>query len=195
MAFLGLCPDPLTTTLREVFGANIMRVPEERIQPLSVIASQDARSKFRGALAPFVSGQPQLVFNPADLINSQMADVSGRRSRKVSLELGLQILEGFLQGFGIPSAGVSAKLKGALEVSFSFKNVGRCYVDNNWLGRILAGRVIDKENPAAEIFFREDAYSFLVIDSVITSSDFSISVERTESQGFNFDIPAIQTLV
>jgi hypothetical protein len=196
MAFLGLCPgDTLTTTLREVFGANIVRVPEERIQPLCVIASMEGRSKFRGALAPLVSGQPELAFDPTHVIDSQMADVSGKRSRKVNLELGLRILEGFLQGFGVPSAGVSARLQGASEVSFSFRNVRRRYVDNNWLGRVLAGRVIDRNNPAAEIFFGEDGYSFLVVDSVITSSDFSISVERTAAQGFNLDVPAIQTLV
>jgi hypothetical protein len=195
MSFLNLCPDPLIKTLREVFGANIIRVPEERIQPLCVIASKENRSKFRGALAPLVSGQPELVFSSTDIISSQMADVSGRRSRKVSLDLGLQILDGFLQGFGIPSAGISSKFEGASEVSFSFKNVKRYYVDNNWLGRMLSGRIIDKNNPAAEIFFRDDPYSFLVIDSVITSSDFSISVEKTSNKDFKIDVPVIQTLV
>jgi hypothetical protein len=195
MAYLGLCPDPLLQTLRDVFGANIVRVPEERIQPLSVIASKEGRAKFRGALAPLISGEPEMAFDPAHFITSQMADVSGKRSRKVNLELGLQILEGFLQGFGIPAAGVSSKFRGASEVSFSFKNVKRCYIDNNWLGRILAGRFIDKNNPAAEIFFRDDGYSFLVIDSVITSSDFSISVDRASARNFSLDVPAIQTLL
>ena len=195
MGILGLCPDPIVKTLREVFGANILRVPEERVQPLSVLAVKEGRSKFRGALSPLISGEPQLVFSTQDFISSQMADVSGKRSRKVGLTLGLEILEGFLSGFGIPSAGISLKFQGASEVSFSFQNVRRSYVDNNWLGRILAGRIIDKNNPAAEVFFGDRDYALLVIDSIITSSDFSISVERTDEQGFKFDVPAIQKLL
>ncbi len=196
MASINLCPkDPLVTTLREVFGANIVRVPEERIQPLSVIASRESRTTFRGALLPLIKGEPSLAVGPNDFVTSRMAAVSGRRSRKVKLDLGLKILEGFLQGFGIFSAEISQRFEGASRVSYSFNNVNRTYVDNNWLGRILTGRVIDKQNPAAAIFFGQDEYAFLIIDSVITSSDFTISVDRTRNQQFSLDVPVIQALV
>lgn len=81
-----------------------------------------------------------------------MADVSGKRSRKGSFDLGLQILEGFLKGFGVPLAGIMVKLEGASEVSFSFKNVNRMFVDINALGRALTDCQIDPQNPADSIF-------------------------------------------
>src|SRR5262245_25223330 len=128
MAFLKLCDDKLVTTLRDVFNANIVRVPEERVRPLTVIASRDGRSDFRGALALLLkNGQPLSV----QMQNSRVADVSGKRSRLISLDLGLQILEGFLKGFGVPSAGLATKFSGASAVSFTFKDVNRAYVDSN----------------------------------------------------------------
>lgn len=192
MSFLDLCDDPLVKTLQEVFGTTIIRVPEERIRPLTVVASDGRRSSFRGELAPLLINASS--FN-VPMSTSQMADVSGKRSRKVSIDLGLKILEGFLKGFGVPAAGITVKLEGASEVSFSFKGVNRIFVDINVLGRALTSRQIDLQNPAASIFSQAGTYTFLVIDSVIASSDFSISVDKTSSQGFKLDVPAIQTIV
>lgn len=196
MAFLGLCKDdPLVGTLSEVFGANIVRVPEERIRPLSVVSVCDGRSSFRGELAYLVKDLSPPDLDPSHLNTSRMTDLSGKRSRKVSADLGLQILDGFLRGFGVPSAGIQQKLTGASQVSFSFKNVQRMHADVGWLGHTLSGHAIDKSNAAAAICFGEDGCEFLVIDSVITSSDFSISVDRTEGGDFHLDIPAIQQIV
>ena len=46
MAFLDLCYDPLVKALQEVFGTTIVRVPEERVRPLTVVASDGRRSSF-----------------------------------------------------------------------------------------------------------------------------------------------------
>jgi hypothetical protein len=42
MATLGLCGDDrVVATLRELFGANIVPVPDMRYRPLTVLAAQD----------------------------------------------------------------------------------------------------------------------------------------------------------
>lgn len=196
MSFLSLCPDdPFVTTLRDLFGANIVRVPEERIKPLEVVAHRNERASLRGSLAPLVMGEPKLNFSAANFVTSAMADVSGKRSRKVKLKFGLQVLDGFLQGFHVPTAGVHAQLEGAFEVSFSFSNVQRTYVDNNWLGGTLTNRALNPRDPAAAIFFGNDQYALYVIDSIITSSDFSISVDRSAGQNLRLDVPSIQAVI
>lgn len=193
MAYLGLCDDEPVKTLRNIFGANVVRVPEERIKPVCVVAASSGKTSFRGELIHLLKGSG-LDLKPKDYVSSQMSDLSGSRSRSVNLKLGLEIMDGFLKGFGIPSAGISTHLQRATKVSFSFKDVARTYVDINWLGRVLNGKVIDDQNPAANIFIN-DYYKFLVIDSVIGSSDFSISVEESSEQGFKLNLPAIQTFV
>jgi hypothetical protein len=69
------------------------------------------------------------------------------------------------------------------------------FVDINVLGRALTNRIIDLQNPATSIFSQDGTHTFLVIDSVITSSDFSMRVDKTSSQSFKLDVPAIQTIV
>src|SRR2546423_1681464 len=102
MPFLDICRgDPLVDTLMGLFHANILRVPEERVRSLSVVASFEGKSSFRGTLAPLLKGNLPVDI-PISI--SRMADLSGKSSRKVNLNLGVQILEGFLQGFSLPSA-------------------------------------------------------------------------------------------
>src|SRR6266576_3515499 len=101
---LQLCDDPLIKTLRQVFGANIVKIPEERIQPLSTIVKNGSSLFYQGNLAPLLTQDvPELAAVPVKI--ARMSDVSGKRSRNVSIEIGFEILDGFLRGFGIPSAG------------------------------------------------------------------------------------------
>lgn len=197
MPRLALCSgDPLVDTLRDVFGANIVRVPETRVRPLAVVASDGRRASFRTtSIRNLLEGAPDLAVEPAA---SGMASLTGRRSRSIELGLGLRILDGFLRGFGIPSAGIEASLSGATEVAFSFGDVVRSYVDIGALGAALAGKRVDRVNPAAAIFFADDeerAHAFLVIDSTIASSEFTLSVERAGEAAFRVDLPTIQQVV
>jgi hypothetical protein len=192
MPALKLCPDdPLVASLREVFGQNVVRVPEERYRPLTVLAGRDRRLEFRGELAPLLTGEPLSV--PSGLLaDSRMANLTGKRSRAVQLSLGLKILEGFLGGFGVPSASISAAFAGASEVAFRFDDIVRSWADINAVGALLRGRRVDPANPAARVFLRRKPHAFLVLDSVVTSTDFTISVEKAASADFSLDVPTIE---
>jgi hypothetical protein len=192
MALLGLCPDdPLVQTLRDAFGANILRVPDERLRPLTVLASDGRTTSIRGALAPLLFDAAPLA---VDVYHAAAASLSGRHTRNVKLDLGLTILSGFLQPMGVAPAGIAAHFGDASELSFSFPDVRRSFVDVNELGHVLAGREVDVGNPAAAIFVEGD-YTFLVVDSVLTSRDFDIRVEATNGAGFGLDLPGIQEVV
>jgi hypothetical protein len=193
MAFLGLCKDDfLVKTLREVFGANPIRVPEERIVPMTVLASNGAKTSFRGSLRPLLRGSPELEIETE---TSVMANLSGKWSKSVNVDVGLKVLDGFLSGIGIPSAELTAKFAGAKAVSFSFQDVRRLFVDPGVVGAQLAGKVVADENPAASIFFESGGFQFLVIDSTIQSRDFNIRVETKSDNAFALDVPAIKDLV
>ena len=125
-----------------------------------------------------------------------MPSISGTKTRAVSLDLGLEILGNFLQGFGVPSAGLSAAFQGAKKVSFSFNQVIRYFVDVNDLGERVARFGVDRANPAGSIFFQEgNAYRCCILDSAITSRDFTISVEETSKDDFHIDVPTLEQIV
>lgn len=186
--------DPVADTLRNVFHANIVEVPEARIQPLIVVAASQDRTSFRGAILPLLKKPTN--FAPPQIMQSQMPAVSGTKTRQVTINLGLEILGNFLQGFGVPSAGLSASFQGATAVSFSFNDVIRFFVDVGELGEHLIGSVLNSDNPAAAIFFEPDhPYSCYILDSSISSSDFTIAVEKAQDSDFKIDVPTISQVV
>jgi hypothetical protein len=193
MAFLKLCRgDPIVDTLTDVFHANIIRVPEERYAPLIVLAARGDIVSFRGKLSNLIGGSAPAFPQPT---NSQMTEVTGKKSRSVNVDLGLSILDGFLKGFGIPSMGVQSTFKGVKKVSYTFNSVVRKYLDVGEIGDLLVGTVVNEKNPAAAIFFGDDPYRFLVIDSIVTSSQFTIAVEDSGDAKVKFDVPAVQKLI
>jgi|SRR5882672_2401729 len=193
MAVLGLCSgDPIVGTLREVFHANIIRVPEQRYKALSVLAARGSQVTFRGTLANLIKGVPPIFPEPT---GSLMTEVTGKKTKSVKVDLGLKILGGFLQGMGAPAIGLNAKFSKVLKVSYSFANVVRYWVDDGVVGNLLIGKVIEKGNPAAAIYFGSAPFAFLVLDSVITSTQFTISVDKTSDSSFSLDVPGIQNII
>ncbi|WP_322821921.1 hypothetical protein [Chloroflexus sp.] len=190
---LHLCPnDPLVSLVHDLFGANAVRVPDARIRPLSVVIHRDNRSVFRGSLLPLLTDSSPLSVQPAV---SQLIDISGRRSRRISLDLGLHILRGFLYGFGVPAASLATSIQGAATVSFSFPTAMRVAYDVNALGWALAGRAIDRSNPAAAVLFEQTPYELLLIDSVLTSRHITITLSGSKGQRLNVDIDALRQML
>jgi hypothetical protein len=196
MSFFGLCKqDELINTLRDTFGANPVRVPEKRVQPLCVIATRGDDTAFRGALAPLLTGSPKFSVPKWARASSPIADMSRMKSSSVKLSLGLDILGKFLSGFGVPSAGIETSFSGAKEVAFSFSSIDREWIDDNWLGRALVGRSLDLQNISARLYTQQPVWDLLLIDSIIRSSRFSISVTKSRANSFAINVPAVHALV
>lgn len=192
---LNLCNnDKIVDSLRNVFHANIVAIPESRIQPLVIVAASKDTTSFRGAILPLLT--KPTTFTSPQVSQSTMPNISGTKTRAINLDLGLQILGNFLKGFGIPSIDLSPSFEGASKVSFSFNNVVRFFIDINELGEHVVGSVLNKENPSASIFFQQDKpFQFYILDSAITSSDFSVNVEQSKKPGFKINLPTISQII
>jgi hypothetical protein len=196
MAFLRICKDDqLSTILRETFRANIIRIPDEVIIPLSIVAKKNKNTRFLGNI-------DDLLVNPIvreqendEVIISDMPDISGKYTKSVSLDIGMQILEGFLKGFNIPAEGIEQQLSGVNSISFSFKSVRKLYIPPARIGHMLSNSKIDKKNKVSAIFFDKDPFDILIVDSVIQSKDFSIKLEHEDNFDLNAKFPEIQSIV
>lgn len=192
MATIRLCQnDPLAGTLYHLFGANIVRVPDTQVQPLCVVAHRGGRSSFRGSLLPLLDDGRPLGLQP---VRSQLSAIAGKRSRKVTLDLGIHLLRGFLKGFGLPGAELISHLGGASTLAFSFPSVQRIALDINALGWALGERRIDPGNPAAAIFFESPRHDLLLIDSVLTSSEMTVTLGSERGSKLDLDISALRRL-
>ena len=169
-----------------------MRVPEASVQPLLVIAEKAGKTDKRGELRHLLSDTSALSL---ELIEEPVADVSLDNTRSMDWDFGFKLLDGFFQGFNLPSAAIGAKLSNAKEISLSFKNVKRRRVDKNELGSALAGRTLNLTHPSAQIFLGEDAHNLLMVTDIIISNGFAINVLKSKDNGGNIEVPAIQEIV
>lgn len=193
MSLISLCrEDPLVSLVYDLFGANLVRVPDARVRPLCVVVHRGGRTFFRGALLPLLTDRRPLGI---PLQESELTDISGRRSRRVALDLGLPILRGFLKGFGFPSAELLAHLEGVSYLQFAFPDVRRLALDINALGWALAGRRIDRANPAAAILFEPPRYDLLLIDAILISRHITIVLTGGKGQRLNVDVATLQRLI
>jgi hypothetical protein len=192
MSRLRLCSDdPLLGTLRDLFDATPLRQPEQRVRPLSLIAARHGRARFVGQAGALLAGATALEVPVSE---SRVAPLTGKRSRAVTLDVGVRILEGLLPAFGLAPAAIDGALSGARQVAFAFPEVRRVHVDLIVLGRALAGRALDAANPVA-LLFMSGGYEALLVDSVLTSRSFALDVTGERSARADFDFPAVHQLI
>ncbi len=193
MAFrFRLCPNDTTAVLKEMFNATPLRVPEASVKPLLVIAEKDGKTDKRGELLPLLEGKTKLKI---EWHEDPVSDINLEKTRSVNWDFGFKILEGFFQGFNIPGASVANKMSAAKEISLSFKNVRRRWIDKNELGTALKNRHIDLTHPSLGLFLGDDPWNMLLVTDVIVSNGFAINNESSTDAGFEAQIPAIQQIV
>lgn len=193
---IRLCTgDLLLDTIRETFEANPVRIPEERLQPLVILGKIKSKSYFLGNVNNF---EKLNNTKKAPKINrSKLANVTNKKTKEVNLDVGINILEGFLSGFGINAklfGEIKTCLNGVKSLSFSFDDVVRLYVEpievSNWL---LENNTFLKSQ--AIIPFSEEGKDLYIIDSVITSKSLSINIESKSDNNFIANIPTIQNIL
>ena len=165
------------------------KVPERRIQPLTVFARRDDKHRFVGRLGPLLDGGRRPAMRPEQ---SPMAEVSGKRTRTIDVGAGVEIMSGLLSGLGIPPTGVTAHFSSARKMSFSVGEVTRSWIDLGLLGRALEQRRIDRRNKATQVYFGDQPWGLFVVESAISSNSFTAKVERSRGVRAKLDVAAIQ---
>jgi hypothetical protein len=195
MPFFGLCADdPLLKTLVDTFGANALRIPDTRIQPLGLLSYRDGEASWWGDFEDVLTGG-KLKLDKDASDSGPVAQLEKTWSRETNWKVGFNILSGFLSAFGVPGGELEAHVKGVTEVAFSFSNVRRKWVKVSDIGKGVEGLKFSRSGAATEIFFGENPYYPLLITDVITSNEFTMDVDRKSSGGAEVDVDAIKTYV
>ena len=197
MGILGLCDgDPVVEYLRSTFGANVVRIPRASLRPPEVLAARHGQTKTMGQLADILTGAAPFALAPGDLHEEQAPPVLGQRTSSIGLDLGLDILGGLLQGFGVGKIGLGTAFTATSAISFNFHDVHRVYLETNRLGRLLQGCAVDRANPATGPYFDAQApWRLLVIDSVLTSPGFTVTASSSRTESAHVDLPTLQQLL
>lgn len=189
--------DPLVEFFQKQLKANLLAIPEAKIQVLGVIEQQSQKvHKYQTKNIANILSQPTDLDVDKEIYVEEkaMANISGTNTTKTSIEFGLKVLKNFLKGFGVTLPSLESHFKTVQTVSFSFNNVKRRWADNGLLGGALENQGI-KKNPATAGFFGDNASKLLLIDSIIVSNNFSIHVVESEDNAFSFDSGAIADIM
>lgn len=176
MSFLSLCPDdPVLSAIRKNYSATPLKTPETRIRPLGTFShdKKKKQSRFLGDVRPLLIDRQGLQINTSQ---SDLSEISSLQTRKMNVQAGFDLLNGFLKKLGAESKPLlTAALGGIKQLSFSFVNVKRDYVDTNELGSVINKHKLDLSNLNLHIFKNQDSdYLLMLIDSVLTANEFEV---------------------
>lgn len=192
MAFrFRICQNDTTAALRDLFNATPMKVPDASVQPFMVIAEKRGKTERRGELRHLLTNNLEI---PIRLKEADVSNVNLEKTRSMDWDFGIKILDGIFQGFKLPSGEISSQLDNAKEISLSFNNVKRKFIDKNELGTSLIGRLLDLSHPSARIFLK-DGYNLLLVTDVIVSKSFGINFTKTINNQEKIEAPTIQQII
>jgi hypothetical protein len=182
-----ICKNEFTDELRELFDANPLRIPQTGMQPLTILEIDTTKkARFFTEFKLLIDGD---FGEPVGIKSEELSGFSMRKSKKVKIGLGLDLLKSYLGAFGVPPGAVEGQIRKDDKFSLSFSNVSRNYFDQVELGRFLYKNDIRIN----EEFIRmksPDSKLAIIIDSIV-SKDFSISVYDKSDNGVNVSLPAI----
>ena len=190
MGKIRICQNPTSKWLRDRFHATPIAIPETRYKPGALLLYDGDETTFLGELHQLYphGTAPELHVKVSD-----MADASTERTSKMNMDVGLKILDGFFKALQLDAIALGAAFDHVKEISLSFTNVKRNYLDPAELGMSLHNKAIDQMHPILQL--RRKGTQLLVITDAITSTGFSICDYTNAAGSLNIDVPLIEKYI
>ena len=133
--------DPFLSYLKS-FGYSVVRLPRTDLRPLQVLVKEDTRLTRLGDLTTVLRPGQQVAI-PALKQDVPAANVSGERTRDLSIGVGLSILGNIIGAMGGSKMGLEVGYKRARTAIFEFADVLEDRVDLADIDRYLSDADID----------------------------------------------------
>jgi hypothetical protein len=190
---MQLCPDDAHVEfLRRYLKCNILRVPSARIVPLAAVSLSGDQVTYYGLLHDLVADAAHLndLSKPTQV---RFADLQGVRSKSVNTDVGLAILDGYLNSFSIPTLAIECAIRNASGISFAFTDVYQIYFTIGNIGKALAATRMNLNNPACAKFISQEA-QLLLVDSIIACRHVNIDLISANQSEIAVDVKPINAL-
>ena len=186
---MGICRDKAVNYLKGL-NLNTVTQPSSDIKPLALIGEYRGAIAIIGTLDQLVSGSTAPTPSTSKGI---AADVSGKKSSKLPLEIGINILGTLIGAMG-GNLGVNASYNDAKTVEFSFKNVIRERANVVEIGDYLMGGEVRWNHLILQkyLFGKGNLY---VITEVVRSQEIGVTAYSKTGANLGVDVPVIQEAV
>lgn len=187
---MGLCSDPALTHLKSI-DYNVIRLPREGIEPLTVLGWSKNSVQVLGKLSDLVV-EPGTALPPVS--TGLATNVNGRRSSSLKIGIGLDILGGMISALGGGKLGASVNWTNAKTVTFLFENVESASVPAIPVGRYLQNGDLDERSPAIAPYLTGGGRLLVLVD-VLKSDKISVQFNSDAGIGATLDVPVIEGAV
>jgi hypothetical protein len=187
---MGICTDQSTTYLKRL-GYNVVRHPQEGIQPLDLIGAQAGSNNYLGSLDRLITNaQPELPAIQSGLVAT---DVNGQRSSELKLAIGANILGSVIAAMG-GNLGVDTSYTNARTLEFHFSDVLKDRAAPLDIGNYLRDGEVDAGNPVLKEYVLGNGRLYLITEAIKTRK-LSVNYQRDTGVSAKVDVPVIQQLV
>jgi hypothetical protein len=182
--------DPLVRAFLDDYGINLLRVPRENACCGDLYVKTGRSVSGPGDVAELFDPAVRL---PRPRRNERLADLSGKRSTKIDLKVGIGLLDAFLAAIG--AAGVLSKLKASFDlhrvgsVSFAFRDATRDSVDPLKLGTALGQSRLKTDHP-----FVQPESEYFVTAAVVRTPSISVMLDDDRSQSVDLGADAVHAI-
>jgi hypothetical protein len=183
-------PDPILTLLKD-FSYNVVRLPRTGIRPLQILEKQGNDLVVLGeVLDLFEAGSVAL---PAIGADEQATFINGKRSRNLSISVGLSLLGGIIGAMTGTKVKLDVGYKKASALAFEFHDVKVNQVNQLQLSKFLtAARIDESVGPPAKLL---DADKLYLITNTIKSRKFTAEALKEDGMSVEVDVPIIKSVL
>jgi len=187
---MGLCNDQSVTFLKGL-GYNVVRHPNAVLKPLDLIGIQNKESGYLGPLNLLITKPPGQL--PATNKDIAAANINGKKSSKLSIGIGVNILGSVIGAMG-GNLGADLSYTDAKTVEFQYSDVTNDEVVPLEVGNYLRDGEVDSGNLILKQYVLGNGKLYLVTKTA-KSKKFTVSFERSNGTGAKVDVPIIQAAV
>ncbi|MFN2452712.1 MAG: hypothetical protein ABR577_00665 [Pyrinomonadaceae bacterium] len=182
--------DPILNLLKD-FSYNVVRLPRTGIRPLQILEKQGNDLVVLGDVADlFIAGSSPL---PAVGPDEQAAFINGKRTRSLSISVGLSLLGGIIGAMTGSKVKLDVVYKKASALAFEFNDVQVNQTNQIQLSKFLtAARIDETVGPPAKLLEADKLY---VITGTIKSRKFTAEAARDGGVSAEVDVPLIKSIV
>jgi hypothetical protein len=172
-------------------GYTPIQLPRERINPMDMVGrlSGGTRAKQLGSLTKIVIGA---VPAPEIIRGEQVGQVSGKRTDKLDIGIGLNLLSKFFSALGVFSASLSAAFARAKQIEFQYEDVTSDSVEIVDLRGYLGKRPsLDPNNPVVDDYFIGGG-QVVVITRTLKSTGFGVFASDEKGNKVDIDVDVLK---
>jgi hypothetical protein len=185
-----MCHDPLLSCL-EAFGYCVVRLPIADLAPLQLLLRLGDDLDRLGSLSGvFEAGSH--VRLPHVTRHQPAASISGRRTGRLDVGVGLSLIGGVVAAMGGTQVGLDEAYRSARTLTFEFRDVTEDRIEVVDLDQYLAGARVSRRS--AHIATLLDADALHVTTAVVKSRSLSVEARDEDGVSVSVHLPVLQQL-